>query len=88
MDYIVVRICARGGFELLDIYGKYVGCAPTLAHAFRVSEAEGSPLVFEADVWARALPEQGAPGLPPRLSEFLARIRRMILGDRTDVASA
>lgn len=50
LDYIVVRDCRRGGYELRDEYGDYVGCAPTLAHARRFAEAAGAPLLIETAV--------------------------------------
>lgn len=44
MDYIVVRRCRRGGYELLDEFGDYVGYAPTLAHARRFADDAGASL--------------------------------------------
>lgn len=67
LDYVVVRSCRRGGYELRDEYGDYVGCAPTLANARRVAEAAGASLLIEAEVpetdssrLAAPLPRQAA----------------------------
>lgn len=50
VDYVVVRSCRRGGYELRDEYGDYVGCAPTLANARRFAGAVGASLRVEAEV--------------------------------------
>lgn len=49
MDYVVVRPCRRGGYELRDQYGAYVGCAPTLVQAFRFADLAGVPVSVELE---------------------------------------
>lgn len=50
MDYVIVKQCRRSGYELLDQYGDYLGCALTLAQARRFAEAAGVPLYIEPEV--------------------------------------
>ncbi len=49
MDVVVVRPCRRGGYELLDHAGGYVGCALTLAAACRFADAVGIPMAFSPE---------------------------------------
>lgn len=65
LDYIVVRPCPRGGYELVDPLGKYMGCALTLEHAYRVAQAEGDPLILELG------PDAGEEDRAPRLLSWL-----------------
>lgn len=47
LAYIIVQDCRRGGFELLDPYGRYLGCALTLDHARRFGEDVEASVVFQ-----------------------------------------
>lgn len=76
MDVLVVRRCRRGGYELLDTYGKYVGCAFTLDQAYRFAAASGVPIFFELQAAEeRPMDEQRGRWLDP-LRDVVARVLR------------
>jgi len=65
VDYIVVRPCRRGGYELRDTLGKYMGCALILEQAYRVAAAEGDPVILEL------APDTRRVDWPPALLSWL-----------------
>ncbi len=77
MDYLSVRP-RRGGFELLDPLGQYVGFAPTIAHARRFAEAAGLPLSLEGE----AALEGRAPRWPDSwFNRLPLAFRRLVFGN-------
>jgi hypothetical protein len=62
VEHIVARPCLSEGYELLDSEGKYVGWAPTAAHARRFADATGAPVEFEGDAAVQAATAAAAFG--------------------------
>ncbi len=78
MDYLRVKP-RRGGFELLDPLGQYVGFAPTIVYARRFAEAVDVPLSLEGEA---ALEGRTPRPWPDSWFKRLALVfRRLVLGN-------
>jgi hypothetical protein len=67
-DYIVVRRCPSAGYELVDVEGRYVGCAPTFANLMRFVLETAATVEFDLPLNEVLVHSEGSSGPPGPLS--------------------
>lgn len=75
-DYIVVRRCPWAGYELVDVEGRHVGCAPTFANLVRFVFQTAATVEFDMSLNEVLAHSEVQSGPPDPLSDAAAAAGR------------